>query len=76
MVWAEQEKRGWSDAKLAAEMREDSAVISRLVYGDRRANRQQAAWFLSRFEIPLEAWDEPCPVRRRKHKHVRHAEAS
>ena len=65
MIWKALAERGWSDARLGAEMREDSAAVSRLLYGDRKANRQQAAVLLRLIGIPLEAWDEPSPVKRR-----------
>lgn len=84
MIWAALRERGWTDAKLGAEMREDSAAISRLLYGDRPANRKQAAWFYTHLGIPLEAWDRSCTVKRRKHapatsavlNEVAHARAS
>jgi len=67
LIWEALAARGWSDARLGAEMREDSGAISRLLYGDRKANRHQLTWLFENFGIPLGAWDEPCPVRRRKH---------
>lgn len=67
LIWKAIERQGWSDARLAAEMRTDSAAVSRLLYGDRKANRTQAKWFLEVLGISLAAWDEPCSVRRRKH---------
>lgn len=66
-IWAEMARRGWSDARLCAEMREDSGAVSRLLYGDRKANREQATWFFENFGTPLAAWDEGCPARRRRH---------
>jgi ribosome-binding protein aMBF1 (putative translation factor) len=68
LIWSALEDRGWSDARLGAEMREDSAAVSRLLYGDRPANRQQAVKLYTMLGIPLESWDQPCPVRRRKHR--------
>ncbi len=68
LIWAALESREWSDARLGAEMREDSAAVSRLLYGDRKANRQQAAKLLGLLGIPLESWDAPCPVKRRRHR--------
>lgn len=67
LIWEALRKRGWTDAKLGAEMREDSAAISRLLYGDRPANRRQAAWLFTQLGIPLEAWEESCSLKRRKH---------
>ena len=67
-IWAALDRLDWSDAKLGAEMREDSAAVSRILYGDRKANRQQAAKLLTLLEIPLESWDAPCPVKRRRHR--------
>lgn len=60
--------RGWSDARLAREMDEDSAAVARLLYGDRKANRKQAAALLRLLGTDLGLWDEPCPVRRRRHE--------
>ncbi len=67
LIWAEMARRGWSDARLGAEMREDSGAVSRLLYGDRKANREQARWFLENLGTPLASWDERCPARRRRH---------
>ena len=69
-IWAEMWRRGWSDAQLAAAMNESRAVVSRLLYGDRPANRHQATRLLELFGVPLSSWDEPCPVRVRKHRRV------
>lgn len=66
-IWSALYERGWSDAHLAREMGGDTASVSRLLYGDRKANRQQAARLLALLGTPLELWDEPCEVRRRKH---------
>ncbi len=68
LIWAALEERGWSDARLGAEMREDSAAVSRILYGDRKANRQQATKLLALLGIPLDSWDQPCPVKRRRHR--------
>jgi hypothetical protein len=68
LIWAALAERGWSDARLGAEMREDSAAVSRLLYGDRKANRQQATKLLDILGIPLASWDASCPVKRRKHE--------
>lgn len=70
MMWAALARLGWSDARLGAEMRADSAAISRLLYGDRKANRRQASQLLALLGVPLDAWDLPTGVRRRKHRTV------
>lgn len=67
-MWDALSRLGWSDARLAAEMKADSAAVSRLLYGDRPANRRQAVQLLALLGIPLEAWDRPTSVKRRKHK--------
>lgn len=67
MIWDALSRKRWSDARLGAEMKEDSAAISRLLYGDRKANRQQAMKLHELLGTPFEAWDQPCPVRRRRH---------
>jgi len=59
--------RGWTDAHLAVEMGESRAIVSRLLYGDRAANRQQATKLYDILSIPLHSWDAPCPVKRRRH---------
>lgn len=68
LIWTALRRLGWTDARLGAEMHEDSAAVSRLLYGDRKANRQQAVKLLALLEIPLEAWDLPTMARRRKHE--------
>lgn len=70
MMWDALTRLGWSDARLGSEMRTDSAAISRLLYGDRKANRRQATKLLALLGIPLEAWDRPTALRRRKHRPV------
>ncbi len=67
MMWTALARLGWSDARLGTEMLADSAAVSRLLYGDRKANRRQATQLLSILGIPLDAWDHPTTVRRRKH---------
>lgn len=67
LVWAEQVQRGWSDARLADELGEDTGQIAKLLYGVRKPGRQLAAKLLMRLGTPLDAWDEPCPVQRRVH---------
>lgn len=67
LIWSALSRLGWSDARLATEMGEHTASVARLLYGDRKANRQQAAKLLAMLEIPLDAWDQPCGVKRRKH---------
>lgn len=74
LMWTALIERGWTDAHLAKEMNEDTAIVSRLLYGDRKANRKQGAKLLSLLGIPLNAWDEPTKVIRRKHADVRPAE--
>lgn len=69
-VWGELERRGWSDADFAEELAEHSGKISRLLYGDRRPGRALAAKILARLGTPIEAWDRPCPVKRRIHATV------
>jgi ribosome-binding protein aMBF1 (putative translation factor) len=66
-MWEAMARLGWSDAQLGAEMKTDSAAVSRLLYGDRKANRRQASQLLTLLGVPLEAWDQATPVRRRKH---------
>ncbi len=61
------EKLGWTDARLASELSEDTGKISRLLYGDRKAGRQLASKLLDRLGVPLDAWDQPCPVDSRTH---------
>lgn len=68
LIWDALTRLGWSDARLGAEMHEDSAAVSRLLYGDRKANRQQATKLLTLLGTPLESWDQPCPAKRRKHR--------
>lgn len=68
LLWEALARLGWSDARLSSEMGTDTAQVSRLVYGDRPANRRQAKWLFEVLSIPLGAWDEPCPVRRRDHQ--------
>lgn len=70
LMWGALARLGWSDARLGAEMHEHSAAVSRLLYGDRKANRQQATKLLFLLGTPLESWDQPCPVRRRVHSSV------
>lgn len=67
LLWAEVERRGWSDADLATELDEDSGKIAKLLYGDRRPGRQLSAKLFARLGVPLTAWDEPCGVKRRVH---------
>ena len=67
MIWSALRARGWTDARLGAEMKEDSAAVSRLLYGDRPANRRQAAWLFTVLGIPLDSWERPCTIKRRKH---------
>ncbi len=67
LVWAEMDRRGWSDARLATELGEDSGKIAKLLYGERKPGRQLSAKLLARLGTPLEAWDRPCPAKCRKH---------
>lgn len=67
-MWAALARLGWSDARLGAEMRTDSAAVARLLYGDRKANRRQAMTILALLGVPLEAWDFATSVRRRSHR--------
>jgi len=48
-------------------MGEETSIVSRLLYGDRKANRQQGAKLLEMFGVPLTAWDEATKITRRKH---------
>ncbi len=61
-------ERGWSDARFAKEIEEETSIASRLLYGDRKANRQQAVKLHALLSIPFEAWDQPTKLRRRKHE--------
>jgi hypothetical protein len=67
LIWQALERLRWSDARLGAEMKADSAAVSRLLYGDRKANRRQAVQLHSMLGIPLDAWDQTTSVRRRRH---------
>lgn len=67
LIWAEQDQRGWSDSKLAEELGEDSGKIARLLYGDRKPGRQLSAKLFARLGTPFDAWEQPCPVKRRVH---------
>lgn len=60
-------ERGWTDARLAHELDEDSGKIAKLLYGERKPGRQLAAKLLATLGTPLDAWDRPCAVRRRPH---------
>ncbi len=68
LVWAAMAEKGWSDARLAKEMGEETSIVSRLLYGDRKANRQQGAKLLALFAVPLDAWDQPTKLTRRRHR--------
>ncbi len=61
-------ERGWTDARLAKEMNEETSIVSRLLYGDRKANRQQAVKLYGLLGIPFEAWDQSTKLTRRKHQ--------
>ncbi len=67
LLWAEMDRRGWSDAKLAEELGEDSGKIAKLLYGERKPGRQLSAKLLARLGTPIDAWDRPCTARRRVH---------
>jgi ribosome-binding protein aMBF1 (putative translation factor) len=70
MVWEEMDRRGWSDAKLADELAEDSGKLAKLLYGDRKPGRRLAAKLLARLGTPFEAWERPCPVSARPHHSI------
>lgn len=67
LLWAEMARRGWSDADLCSELDEESGKMAKLLYGDRRPGRQLSSKLFARLAVPLTAWDEPCPVKRRAH---------
>ena len=67
MVWAELEKRGWSHARLAVELGEESARVARMLYGDRRPGRDLSAAMSKLLGTPIEAWSAPCPKTWRPH---------
>lgn len=67
LLWDFAWRHGLSDAQLADSLGIDSGKLARLVYGDRRPGRRLAAALWERVGIPLSAWDEPCPARRRRH---------
>jgi hypothetical protein len=67
VLWAEMERRGWSDADLAREVDIDNGNASRIVYGDRRPGRVLSSKLFARLGIGLDLWDQPCPVKKRIH---------
>jgi hypothetical protein len=76
LIWDALERQGWSDARLSAEMGEDTAAVSRLLYGDRKANRKQSVKLHELLGIPFSAWDEPTALKRRRHQSPRPAKSS
>jgi hypothetical protein len=66
-MWAAIAERGWNDARLAAETGIDVPSMTRLLYGDRTANRKQAVRLYEVIGVPFSAWDETCSARTRKH---------
>ncbi len=67
LLWAEMERRGWTDADLARELNEYTGKIAKLVYGDRKPGRVLSGKLLTRLGIPFDSWEQRCPVRRRPH---------
>lgn len=67
LLWEACAAKGWSDARLAREMGEETSIVARLIYGDRRATLKQGAKLLELLGIPLSAWEEPTRATRRKH---------
>lgn len=60
-LWALLDEHGWTQAKLAAEIDEDSGNVSRLLYGDRKASRTTAVK-LHALGVAIGLWDEPLPA--------------
>lgn len=60
VLWAILRRRGWSHARLAQEIGEDSGKISKLLYGVRKPGRQLAKKLFD-LGVAFELWDRPLP---------------
>lgn len=67
ILWAALNERGWTDSRLASELEVANGTAARLLYGDRAPGRALALRLFRRLHVPLESWDEPCPVEAREH---------
>lgn len=66
-LWSAMDSKGWSDADLARELDDHTGKIAKLLYGERRPNRTLSIKIMALVGTPIEAWDDPCPVKRRHH---------
>lgn len=60
MLWRILAERGWSHARLAAELAIDGARAALLLYGERRPGRDLSLKLLA-IGVPIELWSLPCP---------------
>jgi hypothetical protein len=60
VLWAILSRNGWSHARLAQELGEDSGKIAKLLYGDRKPGRKLSKK-LDDIGVPVSLWDEPLP---------------
>ncbi len=58
VLWRIIALRGWSHARLAQELEEDTGKISKLLYGDRKPGRKLSVK-LRDLGVAIELWDKP-----------------
>jgi hypothetical protein len=58
LAWVAKERRGLSNAQLAAMVGCDGATICRVLYGDRLPGRVLASQLQAKLKIPVLAWDQ------------------